>query len=103
MKKTFTHSVYHVSNNEYYISEYEVLGTWDDTDENWEAFFKRTYPELSNKSVMLLFHSDFKIPILKSLILFLLICELIVKFLLIKEALLFLIYFLLLFDIQAIP
>ena len=50
MKKTFTHSVYHVSNNEYYISEYEVLGSWDDTDENWEAFFKRTYPELSNKS-----------------------------------------------------
>ena len=50
MKKTFTHSVYHVSNNEYYISEYEVIGTWDDTDENWEAFFKRTYPELSNKS-----------------------------------------------------
>ena len=50
MEKTFTHSVYHVSNNEYYISEYEVLGTWDDTDENWEAFFKRTYPELSNKS-----------------------------------------------------
>ena len=50
MKKTFTHSVYHVSNNEYYISEYEVLGTWDDTDENWEAFFKRTYPELSNNS-----------------------------------------------------
>ena len=41
MKKTFTHSVYHVSNNEYYISEYEVLGTWDDTDENWEAFFQK--------------------------------------------------------------
>ena len=50
MEKTFTHSVYHISDNEYYISEYEVLGTWDDTDENWEAFFKRTYPELSNKS-----------------------------------------------------
>ena len=50
MEKTFTHSVYHVSNNEYYISEYEVLGTWDDTNENWEAFFKRTYPELSNKT-----------------------------------------------------
>ena len=50
MKKTFTYSVYQVSKSEYYISEYEVLGTWDDTDENWEAFFKRTYPELSNKS-----------------------------------------------------
>lgn len=50
MEKFFTHSVYLVSNDEYYISEYEVLGTWDDTDENWEAFFKRTYPELSNKS-----------------------------------------------------
>tara|TARA_B100000214_G_scaffold25319_1_gene16637 strand:+ start:55 stop:273 length:219 start_codon:yes stop_codon:yes gene_type:complete len=49
MEKKFTHSVYHVSNSEYYISEYEVLGTWDDTDENWEAFYKRTYPELSNK------------------------------------------------------
>ena len=59
MKKTFTHSVYHVSNNEYYISEYEVLGTWDDTDENWEAFFKRTYPELSNKSGKILkFQND---------------------------------------------
>ena len=59
MKKTFTHSVYHVSNNEYYISEYEVLGTWDDTDENWEAFFKRTYPELSNKSGKILkFNKD---------------------------------------------
>tara|TARA_S200000501_G_scaffold303836_1_gene291731 strand:+ start:291 stop:518 length:228 start_codon:yes stop_codon:yes gene_type:complete len=50
MEKFFTHSVYLVSNDEYYISEYEVLGTWDDTKENWEAFFKRTYPELSNKS-----------------------------------------------------
>ena len=50
MKKTFTYSVYQVSKSEYYISEYEVLGSWDDTDENWEAFFKRTYPELSNKS-----------------------------------------------------
>ena len=50
MENKFTHSVYLVSDNEYYISEYEVLGTWDDTDENWEAFFKRTYPELSNKS-----------------------------------------------------
>ena len=49
MGKKFTHSVHHVSNSEYYISEYEVLGTWDDTDENWEAFYKRTYPELSNK------------------------------------------------------
>ena len=40
MENKFTHSVYHVSDNEYYISEYEVLGTWDDTDENWEAFLK---------------------------------------------------------------
>ena len=59
MEKKFTHSVYHVSDNEYYISEYEVLGTWDDTDENWEAFFKRTYPELSNKSGKILkFQND---------------------------------------------
>tara|TARA_Y100000996_G_scaffold278122_1_gene219253 strand:+ start:289 stop:516 length:228 start_codon:yes stop_codon:yes gene_type:complete len=50
MEKFFTHSLYLVSNDEYYISEYEVLGTWDDTDENWEAFYKRTYPELSNKA-----------------------------------------------------
>ena len=26
MENKFTHSVYHVSDNEYYISEYEVLG-----------------------------------------------------------------------------
>ena len=59
MKKTFTYSVYQVSKSEYYISEYEVLGTWDDTDENWEAFFKRTYPELSNKSGKILkFQND---------------------------------------------
>ena len=59
MEKTFTHSVYHISDNEYYISEYEVLGAWDDTDENWEAFFKRTYPELSNKSGKILkFQND---------------------------------------------
>ena len=59
MDNKVTHSVYHVSDNEYYISEYEVLGTWDDTDENWEAFFKRTYPELSNKSGKILkFQND---------------------------------------------
>ena len=59
MENKFTHSVYLVSDNEYYISEYEVLGTWDDTDENWEAFFKRTYPELSNKSGKILkFQND---------------------------------------------
>tara|TARA_B100000945_G_scaffold256239_1_gene213637 strand:+ start:284 stop:502 length:219 start_codon:yes stop_codon:yes gene_type:complete len=49
MTKSFTHSVFLINNDEYYISEYDVLGTWDDTDKNWEAFFKRTYPELSNK------------------------------------------------------
>ena len=59
MDNKFTHSVYIVNDNEYYISEYEVLGTWDDTNENWEAFFKRTYPELSNKSGKVLkFHND---------------------------------------------
>ena len=36
MENKFTHSVYHASDNEYYQSE--VLGTWDDIDENWEAF-----------------------------------------------------------------
>ena len=50
MEKVFTHCVYLVTNDEYYISEYDVLGTWDDTDENWEAFYKRTYPELSNRA-----------------------------------------------------
>ena len=50
MGKNFTHSVYLLDDDNYFISEYDVLGTWDDTDENWEAFFKRTYPELSNKS-----------------------------------------------------
>ena len=50
MGKNFTHSVYLLDNDNYFISQYDVLGTWDDTDENWEAFFKRTYPELSNKS-----------------------------------------------------
>ena len=49
MNKNYTHTLYLVDNNEYYISKYDVLGTWDDTDENWEAFFKRTYPELSDK------------------------------------------------------
>ena len=59
MEKKFTHSVYHVSNSEYYISEYEVLGTWDDTCLLCEAFFKRTYPELSNKSGKILkFQND---------------------------------------------
>ena len=50
MEKKYSHSLYLLENNEYYISKYDVLGTWDDTDENWEAFFKRTYPELSDKS-----------------------------------------------------
>ena len=59
MEKTFTHSVYFISDSEYYISEYEVLGAWDDTNENWEAFFKRTYPELSNKTGKILkFQND---------------------------------------------
>ena len=59
MKKNYTHSVYLTGNNEYYISKYDVLGTWDDTDENWEAFFKRTYPELGNKTGKILkFESD---------------------------------------------
>ena len=59
MGKKFTHSVYLLDNDNYFISEYDVLGTWDDTDENWEAFFKRTYPELSNKSGKILkFEND---------------------------------------------
>lgn len=59
MGKNFTHSVYLLDNDNYFISEYDVLGTWDDTDENWEAFFKRTYPELSNKSGKILkFEND---------------------------------------------
>ena len=59
MGKNFTHSVYLLDDDNYFISEYDVLGTWDDTDENWEAFFKRTYPELSNKSGMILkFEND---------------------------------------------
>lgn len=59
MEKTYTHSVYFISDSEYYITEYEVLGTWDDTNENWEAFFKRTYPELSNKTGKILkFQND---------------------------------------------
>ena len=59
MNKNYTHTLYLVDNNEYYISKYDVLGTWDDTDENWEAFFKRTYPELSDKNGKLLkFESD---------------------------------------------
>ncbi|MFL2677585.1 MAG: hypothetical protein ACJ0HA_03915 [Dehalococcoidia bacterium] len=59
MGKNFTHSVYLLDDDNYFISEYDVLGTWDDTDENWEAFFKRTYPELSNKSGKILkFEND---------------------------------------------
>ena len=59
MGKKFTHSVYLLDNDNYFVSEYDVLGTWDDTDENWEAFFKRTYPELSNKSGKILkFEND---------------------------------------------
>ena len=59
MGKNFTHSVYLLDYDNYFISEYDVLGTWDDTDENWEAFFKRTYPELSNKSGKILkFEND---------------------------------------------
>tara|TARA_B100000579_G_scaffold77767_1_gene60317 strand:- start:510 stop:737 length:228 start_codon:yes stop_codon:yes gene_type:complete len=68
MNKNYTHTLYLVDNNEYYISKYDVLGTWDDTDENWEAFFKRTYPELSDKNGKILkFKSDELLDFINSL------------------------------------
>ncbi|MBK65892.1 MAG: hypothetical protein CL769_02960 [Chloroflexi bacterium] len=68
MNKNYTHTLYLVDNNEYYISKYDVLGTWDDTDENWEAFFKRTYPELSDKNGKILkFESDELLDFINSL------------------------------------
>ena len=68
MNKNYTHTLYLVDNNEYYISKYDVIGTWDDTDENWEAFFKRTYPELSDKNGKILkFESDELLDFINSL------------------------------------
>ena len=68
MNKNYTHALYLVDNNEYFISKYDVIGTWDDTDENWEAFFKRTYPELSDKNGKILkFESDELLDFINSL------------------------------------
>ncbi len=50
MNENFTHSVYFINEDEYYISKFEVIGNYEDSDQNWEAYFKRTYPKIHNKS-----------------------------------------------------
>jgi|TARA_B110000438_G_C15501109_1_gene515717 hypothetical protein len=47
MTKKKSHVVFFLSNNQYYIAKSNVLGTWSESDQNWEAFFKRTYPEIN--------------------------------------------------------
>jgi hypothetical protein len=45
MTEKKSHVVFFISNQKYFIAKSNVLGTWSENDQNWEAFFKRTYPE----------------------------------------------------------
>tara|TARA_B110000438_G_C15784284_1_gene637683 strand:+ start:1708 stop:1920 length:213 start_codon:yes stop_codon:yes gene_type:complete len=47
MPKMKSHVVFFINNHNYFIAKSNVLGTWSESDQNWEAFFKRTYPEIS--------------------------------------------------------